>query len=110
MISPIATITAVLGLLASATIAAPNAAPAAEPGTTLNVRDRWLGNIDMNAACEFQYGGGTKAYTIGNGCNDWRCDGDRGINVNVYCYNHFGSDAWATCGGGTVWDWQCHGP
>ena len=71
----------------------------------------WRANIDMQVACSEQYNGEYTAIKNGNGCDAWKCQVDgreRGLNIDLYCTRRFGGDAYASCGGGTAWDWQCH--
>lgn len=102
---------AFVGLVALASAApSPPSAPAVDaPALEARV---WRSNIDVQAACTQQYGQAT-AVRKGNACHDWKCVVNGGEEQSVsmlrYCEDRFGKgNVYAACGGGTVWDWQCH--
>jgi hypothetical protein len=71
----------------------------------------WRSNIDVAQACREQHGNDWAAVVVNNGCGGWKCrrnDALGGVNMDAYCIARFGSGIYAACGGGTVWDWQCH--
>ena len=101
---------ALIGL--SLTTATASPAAAAAGATTVNLETRvWRSNVDVSLACREQYGDKALVVRQDDSCGGWKCEinGDqRGLNMDLYCIRRFGSDAYAACGGGTVWDWQCH--
>ncbi|KAK4173975.1 hypothetical protein QBC36DRAFT_193458 [Triangularia setosa] len=110
LFSPSTILYAVLGL---ATISSAAAVPAeGVAATSPNLEKRvWLSNVDVQQACIQQVNPGASAIRKGNGCGDWRClyaNVEHSVNMAVYCANRHGTQAYAACGGGTVWDWQCH--
>ncbi|KAF9041648.1 hypothetical protein BJ165DRAFT_1350064, partial [Panaeolus papilionaceus] len=87
------------------------ASPAAAPEEVTITKRVWLSNIDVQAACKEQYTNDYVAITTGNGCGDWQCvlnNNRYSVNMDGYCVRRHGGEAYASCGGGTVWDWQCH--
>ncbi|KAK0719583.1 hypothetical protein B0H67DRAFT_483675 [Lasiosphaeris hirsuta] len=70
----------------------------------------WKANIDVTVACREQYNDMYAAVVVNNGCGGWKCktgDSSKDVNMDNYCTRRF-VNAYAACGGGTVWDWQCH--
>ena len=105
----------ILSALAALTLLVNPATAAAAtppPPSSGNLEERaWLSNIDVAQACREQYGSSWVAVVIGNSCGGWQCrsgGASGGVNMLAYCNVRFGGDAYASCGGGTVWDWQCH--
>lgn len=90
-------------------IAIPSSAPETPLSPLLETR-KWRSNIDMFELCREQYDGPYQPVTRGGSCFDWACDVEgrqRGVNMNKYCTDRFGSDAYATCAS-NINDWQCH--
>jgi len=102
---------AIVGLTLFTSPAAVMAMPSGDNAAPLEAR-KWRSNIDVTELCHHQWGNDWKATNIGNGCNDWRCkhgEQEGAANMNSYCSWKFPNDSiYAACGGGTVWDWQCH--
>ncbi|KAK0666066.1 hypothetical protein QBC41DRAFT_231514, partial [Cercophora samala] len=108
MFNPATIVTAILG--ATFLVAPAIAAPAEEVAVPLAKRV-WLSNIDVQAACKEQYTNEYVAIDNGNGCGAWQCvinNNRYSVNMDGYCVRHHGGEAYASCGGGTKWDWQCH--
>ncbi|KAK4665433.1 hypothetical protein QC763_401745 [Podospora pseudopauciseta] len=108
MFNPTTIFTAILG--ATFLVAPAIAAPAEEVAAPLAKRV-WLSNIDVQAACKEQYTNEYVAIDNGNGCGAWQCvinNNRYSVNMDSYCVRHHGGEAYASCGGGTKWDWQCH--
>ncbi|PPR03308.1 hypothetical protein CVT24_012590 [Panaeolus cyanescens] len=94
---------------AAACLASPAADLAQEEATF--AKRVWLSNIDVQAACKQQYTDAYVAITVNNGCGGWKCilnNSQYSVNMDGYCVQRWGGEAYASCGGGTVWDWQCH--
>lgn len=66
--------------------------------------------IDIQAACNFEYGNGYTATRTGGSCYDWVCRGSNGqsggVNLDVWCAAKWGIEAYAECDGG-IYDWVC---
>jgi hypothetical protein len=111
MFAPSTVLSAIVGIALLAGPAAAIAVPSADDSASQALQERkWRSNIDMQVACNEQYGGNYPAVTVGSGCDDWKCDVDgkkRGLSVDLYCIKRFGSDAYASCSNG-VYNWQCH--
>ncbi|KAK4208539.1 hypothetical protein QBC37DRAFT_405188 [Rhypophila decipiens] len=119
--SAISTISAAtLTLFIATTGAAPTVTAAdGSPAQALKARE-FLGNIDVQQACDEQIPVKTFANVRGgNGCFDWKCfevgtagnslpDGEFPVDMDKFCKTHFGDAARAECGGGGRFDWQCH--
>ena len=99
------------GQVTAVAVAAPSSSSPNNEAAPLSLETRkWRSNIDMVELCSEQYDGPYKPVTRGDSCFDWACDvkgRQRGVNVNKYCTDRFGSDAYATCAS-SLYDWQCH--
>ncbi|KAK4671211.1 hypothetical protein QC764_602325 [Podospora pseudoanserina] len=109
MFKPSTVLYALLGL---ATFGNAAAVPAEDTTAAAPLEKRvWLSNFDMQALCRQQVHNAASAIRKGNKCQDWRCiynNVEYHANMALYCSNKHGTQAYAACGGGTVWDWQCH--
>ncbi|KAK4176984.1 hypothetical protein QBC36DRAFT_345804 [Triangularia setosa] len=110
MFKPSTVLYAVLGLATFGNAAAVPAEDTTAAAPSLEKRV-WLSNIDVQELCKQQVNSGASAIRKGNGCGDWRClyaNVEHHTNMALYCSNRHGTQAYAACGGGSVWDWQCH--
>ncbi|KAK9445277.1 hypothetical protein VB005_00385 [Metarhizium brunneum] len=103
----------ILGAIISlALLAGPSAAAAAAvPDSMPALQPRITSGIDMNAACQWQYGGDYTSGTIGTGCYDWMCwkSGEQsgGLDLNAWCRRQHGPQSYASCSGGR-YNWVCN--
>ena len=76
---------------------------------TLTTAQR-LGGIDMQRACRDQYGSVFYAVRGGNGCNDWYCDANVGlenpIDVLEACKRQYEGKVLSRCEAGAE-GWGC---
>ncbi|EFQ36779.1 uncharacterized protein GLRG_11927 [Colletotrichum graminicola M1.001] len=76
-----------------------------------DVQRRVETSVDMEDACQREYGSDWEAILNGSGCNDWACVNTTsrqqlGLNVNLYCYETLGVTSSASCSSG-AWSWRC---
>ncbi|KAK0745140.1 hypothetical protein B0T21DRAFT_359103 [Apiosordaria backusii] len=111
MFKPSTVLYAVLGLATFGNAAAVPAEGVEASTPNLLEKRVWLSNVDVQQACKDQVNPNASAIRKGNSCSDWKClyaNVEYSVNMAVYCSNRHGVQAYAACGGGTVWDWQCH--
>ncbi|KAF9041632.1 hypothetical protein BJ165DRAFT_1530330 [Panaeolus papilionaceus] len=98
-------------LIALLSAAACLASPTASEEVTLAKRVP-LSIIDLEAACQEQYGDVSVTIITGTGCYDWQCVNNNenvnisGMDLNAYCVRHHGVNAYASCRG-TILNWEC---
>lgn len=108
MLGPLGIISVIasLVLFAAQTSAAPSG-----PTDALAARDAYLGNLDMNNGCAFQYGEEWKAGLDGDGPFGWYCYNPNGehksVNVDAVCWEMYTPASYAKAGEG-AFDWGCY--
>ncbi|PPR02223.1 hypothetical protein CVT24_011471 [Panaeolus cyanescens] len=102
----------VILVAASAGVASPTTNP--QPEEVVLGKRVWLSSVDVQAACDQQYGSGYTASAVDSSCGGWKCkhnvtQGQYPVNLQSYCVNrHPGRPGvYASCSGG-VYNWQCH--
>jgi len=117
--------TIVCALMSASVLAAPAAEPApkaeaapvpiaeAAPAELAPRSGEYLGGINVDAACQKEYGSDFYAYSTGNSCNDWKCiwigdplGGRYGMDMPAQCARQYGGGVYAWCTKG-VNDWGC---
>jgi len=73
----------------------------------------WAGEVSMDEACRYQYDFEWVGYVSGPRAYDWSCvnqyrpEGNRAVDVNLYCNWRYGG-AYADPQGGGAYDWGCY--
>ena len=92
---------------------APGTGPCGSPQGSTQAVIHSLGGVDMQRACDTQYGSGLRAVaTNANSAYSWQCVGpgvSHGIDVTAECRTQYGNGAVAdVTNPASAWSWYCH--
>ncbi|KAK2051008.1 hypothetical protein LY76DRAFT_557686 [Colletotrichum caudatum] len=69
-------------------------------------------SVDMEDACNREYGSNWEALLNGKRCDQWACinttnQQQLGLNIDLYCYQTVGVRSYASCNPADAWSWKC---